>query len=376
LQLKTFVFAVVLIVIILVSILAVALFFSNSPPEKPEFYIGVEVAYTNANVNDIREMVDKVRNYTNLLVIGSIELSFNQTALTESCDYIYDAGLNIMVLFTDDRKYSYDSLMWMAQAEQKYGDQFLGVYRYDEPGGGQLDNPPLRFVKNATSYAQVAEEYPVILKDHVDHYTNYTRRLFTADYGLYWWDYKASYQAIFAEFVGNQSRQRHIALCRGAAQAHNKSWGAIVTWKYDQAPFLEDGEELYSDLTLAFTAGAKYMIVFDYPKIRPYGTLDESHFDALKGFWDFSHNNPQLFGSSNAEVAYVAPADYGFGFRSAEDTIWGLFPADEFSEKTWSDVSTLIDQYDSRFDILFDDIQFDAVRKNYRRLFLWNTTIT
>ena len=73
----------------------------------PEFYVGVEVAYTNANVSDVREMVDKVRNYTNLFVIGSIELTFNETALNESCDYIYNAGLKIVVLFTDATRYNF-----------------------------------------------------------------------------------------------------------------------------------------------------------------------------------------------------------------------------------------------------------------------------
>lgn len=373
---KTLVFTVALTAIILFSVVAAALIYLNRPVEIPEFYVGVEVAYTNANVSDVREMVDKVRNYTNLLVIGSIELTFNQTALDESCDYIYNAGLNMLVLFTDVWKYSYDSLGWMAQAEKKYGEHFLGVYRYDEPGGDQLDNPPLRFVKNATSYAQVAEEYPIVLKDHVDYYTNYTRRLFTADYGLYWWDYKASYQAVFAEFVGNQSRQRHIALCRGAAQAHDKNWGAIVTWKYDQDPYLESGDELFNDLTRAFEAGAKYLIVFSYPKIGPYGVLEESHFDALEKFWGFTHENPQLFGSAKAEVAYVLPGDYGFGFRSAEDSIWGLFPPNELSAKAWGDVGTLIDQYGLRFDILFDDEQLDAVKTDYRRLYLWNASLS
>jgi hypothetical protein len=132
--------------------------------------------------------------------------------------------------------------------------------------------------------------------------------------------------------VGDQSRQRHIALCRGAAQAHNKNWGAIVTWKYDEEPYLESPDELYNDLTLAYTAGAKYIIVFDYPKIGPYGTLTEEHLDALKKFWDYAHANPQTFGSTKANVAYVLPKDYGSGLRKVDDTIWAL-PADNYLQK-------------------------------------------
>ena len=201
-------------------------------------------------------------------------------------------------------------------------------------------------------------------------------RIFAADYGLYWWDYKIDYTAIFAEFVGNQSRQRHIALCRGAAQAHDKNWGVIITWKYDNEPYLEDGNELYEDLKLAYDNGAKYMIVFNYPKIGPYGALTEEHFDALKKFWEYSHSNPQNFGSTKANLAYVLPKDYGFGLRSAEDTIWGLFPADELSSKVWDDVNKLISQYGAEFDIIYNDVEFQSISNCYSMVIFWNETVT
>ena len=38
----------------------------------------------------------------------------------------------------------------------------------------------------------------------------------------------ANYTAVFAEFVGNESRQRIIALDRGAAESFNKDWGVII----------------------------------------------------------------------------------------------------------------------------------------------------
>ena len=374
-QKRTLAVTLALVVIILFSLFA-ALVWLDAPPEIPEFYVGVEVAYTNANVDDVRNMVDKVRNYTNVFVIGSIELTFNETALNDSCDYIHNAGLKIVVLFTDATKYDFDTLTWLTQAQTKYGNAFLGLYRYDEPGGDQLENKEFRFVKNTTNYADTAGNFTKILQDHVDYYVNSTDKIFTADYGLYWWDYKTNYTSIFAEFVGNQSRQRHIALCRGAAQAHNKSWGAIVTWKYDSTPYLESGDELYDDLTLAYSAGAKYIIVFNYPKIGPYGTLTENHFDALKKFWDYSHSNPQAFGSTRGNVAYVLPKDYGFGLRKVDDTIWGLFPADELSAKTWNDVNQLVSQYGAGFDILFDDEALDGVLNRYDRVIFWNETIT
>jgi hypothetical protein len=364
-----------LIVIILISLFA-ALVWLDVPSENPEFYFGVEVAYKNTNVSDVRDMVDKVRNYTNLFVIGSIELTYNETALDESCDYIYNAGLKIVVLFTNVTNYSFNVLDWLNSTQQKYGDNFLGLYRYDEPGGDQLENQEFRFVKNTTTYADTATNFTYILQKHLDYYVNDIDRIFTADYGLYWWDYKTDYTAIFAEFVGNQSRQRHIALCRGAAQAHDKNWGVIVTWKYDNTPYLEDGNALYEDLKLAYDNGAKYMIVFNYPKIGPYGTLTEEHFDALKKFWEYSHNNPQNFDSTKANIAYVLPKDYGFGLRSAEDTIWGLFPADELSSKVWDDVNKLVNQYGAEFDIIYNDVEFQTVRNRYSMVIFWNETVT
>jgi hypothetical protein len=146
--------------------------------------------------------------------------------------------------------------------------------------------------------------------------------MFTADYGLYWYSYQAGYSGVFAEFVGNESRERHIALCRGAADAYGRDWGVIVTWKYNQPPYLESGYELYNDLALAYSSGAKYAVVFSYPETGQYGTLTEEHFSALKQFWNMLYANPSSFGKNSAEAAYVIPFDYGFGFRNTADTIW------------------------------------------------------
>jgi hypothetical protein len=75
-------------------------------------------------------------------------------------------------------------------------------------------------------------------------------------------------------------------------------------------------------------------------------------------------------------VAYVVPKDYGFGFRGAEDTIWGLFNADSLSSKVWGDVNTLLGRYGSHLNIVFDDAAFYAVKNRYVKLFFWNETVT
>ncbi len=104
-------------------------------------------------------MVDRVKDFTNVFVIGSVELTYNESALNESCDYIHNAGLKIIVLLTNFTNYSFDTRVRTNKAQQKYGEDFLALYRYDEPGGDQSDNPELRFVSNTTSYADTASNY-------------------------------------------------------------------------------------------------------------------------------------------------------------------------------------------------------------------------
>ena len=72
------------------------------------FYVGVEFAYAN-QFSQLKALVDKVKNYTNLFVMGSVGLSFNRTALDESCDYLFNSGLNFIVLFTSFTMYNYSN---------------------------------------------------------------------------------------------------------------------------------------------------------------------------------------------------------------------------------------------------------------------------
>ena len=370
---------IVLIVVLFVSIIAAAGWWLDSIKSNAEFFVGVEFAYSG-NANDLKSLVDKVKNYTNLFVIGSLEISFNQTALNEACDYVVNSGLYLIVFLTDSTEYhyvnNYTIFDWGAEAKKKYGDMLLGIYRYDEPGGNQLDKGATILIENATDYTAAAANYTNVLNILISAHMNYTDNVVTADYGLYWFDYKAGYSAVLTEFGWNHSRPLHIALCRGAAEAYNRDWGAIVTWTYNVTPFIYSGEELYSDLKLAYNNGATYAVVFDYPVTGTYGILADEHFDKLEEFWSYVQSNPQEHGVFQGEVAYVLPQHYGFGFRSAEDKIWGLWEADELSEKVWHDVNTLINQYGSRLDIVYSDPEvMDAVERRYEKLFFWDETI-
>lgn len=345
-----------------------------------KFYVGVDYAYSS-NIDELKTLVDKVKDYTNFFVVGSIELSFNRTALDEACDYVAASGLDFVVFFTSITEYNYSDgytiTQWMLDAQQKYGDQFLGIYKIDEPGGKQLEAGPSMIINDTATYTQTSQYYVANLSLMINYYYPYTPRIFTADFALTWFNYKANYTGIFAEFVGNESRERIIAQNRGAATAFNRDWGVIINWKYDQAPYLESPEELYNDLALAYSAGATYAFIFSYPNITDHGTMTEAHFEALQKFWNTLQTNPESFGENTAQAAYVIPRDYGFGFRRAEDHIWGLFPADNLSAKIYNDVQTLTQRYGARFDILYDEPEvIEPILGNYGTVYYWNQTIT
>ena len=383
--------------IVLVLLFAVSLFITFNPLREaiPDFYVGVEFAYShNLNdsrviLSDLKGLVDKVDGYTNLFIIGIPEVSLNQTLLTESCDYITGkAGLSVIVLYKDTTKYPYNLSEWTSGAAQRYGSKFLGVYRFDEPGGKELDNAtfggsPDRFLNqkdfgpNVRNYKDAARLYLDILQLHLEALSQVLYpKIFTSDYGLYWFDYKGGYESVFGEFVWNNSRQIAISACRGAAQAQGKDWGIMITWMYDTAPYIENGQQLYDDLILAYKAGAKYAAVFDYPDVGQYGILTDEQFDALKDFWKYVKGNPQEHRSQDGKVAYVLPDGYGFGLRRPDDTIWGIWNADDLAPKIWSDTNKLITQYGLNLDIVYNDPEFiNTVTSHYEQLFFWNVTI-
>ncbi|MGB9959954.1 MAG: hypothetical protein ACPLKQ_05490 [Candidatus Bathyarchaeales archaeon] len=370
-----------LAIIALILLISLSIFVANElcndkRRTTPKVFVGVEYAYGDVGgVNDCKALVDRVKGYTNLFVVGLAGITFNRTALNEACSYIYDAGLYFIVQLTAPIKYSYTIEDWVVETKEKYGDKFLGVYYFDEPGGRQLDDEESRFVLEAENYTDAAENYVYYLYVHLDSYLRLDVSLFTADYGLYWFNYKAGYDAVFTEFGWNHSRELHVAMCRGAAKAQNKDWGAIITWTYNGTPYIEPGDKLYKDMELAYHAGAKYIIVFNYPKIGPYGILTDEHFLALENFWNYINTHPEKHGIEEGKVAYILPENYGFGFRNSNDTIWGLWEADQLSKKISEDVNNLLKIYRFRLDIVYNDQEFNsAIKSKYDELIFWNKT--
>jgi len=356
------------------SFLVIWTFLADDYSSSKPFFVGVQLGY--GGIDDCKALVDKVKNYTNLFVVSSSAVTRDEADLNEVCDYIYDAGLSFIVYFqTISASYKYDTQNWTILAKETYGDQFLGEYLLDEIGGKQLDLGFPR-IYSVNNYMEATNKFVELVKTHTADFTHSGGEEFTADYALYWFDYKAGYDTVLAEFGWNQSRQLHIALCRGAAKVQNKDWGAMITWTYNHPPYLESGDELYEDLLLAYHSGTKYVVVFNHDETNPYsgyGIMTEEHFEALENFWNYKNDNPKKHGSLTGDVAFVLPQDYGFGFRDPDDKVWGLWN-DQYSSEIWNEVNDLLDEYGTRLDIVYYDIEFnDKLGECYSEVFTWES---
>jgi hypothetical protein len=372
----------VLAIILIILITAIFFIALKPSPELPaqdnnkDFYVGV--TFTSNTTAEAKLLVDKVKNYTNVLVVDSGPVSKNETSLNEICDYAVNQGLHIIVYFGNiDLPWQ---IPWIDSAKQRWSEYFLGVYHFDEPAGSLLDtqsdyldsSTPQNCDEMANLFVNSWQTMPGL--DTIKTMPN-PPTTFTSDYALYWFDYLAGYDVILSQFGWNNSRAQQIALVRGAAKVQNKSWGAIVTWTYDKAPYLENGDQLYNDMVLAYENGAKYVFVFNYPTLagNSYGDLTEGHFNALQRFWNKIQPNPHPTAFS-AQNILVLPRNYGWGMRAPNDTIWGLWGPDEKSPQIWNITQTLLARYGSNIDIVYDDPRFSLEGK-YTKIYFWNSTI-
>lgn len=368
--------------LLVASLFVVSRFLAESIPknESPDVFVGVDVAYDD--VEEIKSLVDEVASYTNTFVIGSTGITYDVAKLTDACQYLYDKSMYFMVYMhprneTDKLE---EQRQWVQDARTRWGQRFLGLYTYDEPGGRQLDNAKYRVLnEEPANYTDAEEKYTTKLNDNLAHIReepinagNLT--VFTSDYALYWFDYRGGYDVVFAEFGWNYSEQLNVAMCRGAAEAQSKEWGVMITWTYNHPPYLESGSALYDDLVLAYENGANYILVFDTNKNYTNSVLDETHLEALKDFWDYAKNNPKKTEDSSERVAYVLPYGYAYGFRGPWDKIWGFWEAeaDPLSYEISADVGKLLDDYGTRLDIIYDDEL--VVDDTYSRYIFWNGT--
>jgi hypothetical protein len=352
---KRILIVVVTVLILFVLIASIGYTVLNQRIQKP-FYVGV--TYCGRSIEEAKELVDKVKDYTNLFILLSGTLR-NATDIEEIGDYAITSGLNFAVYYSSRtggilaNGSDVSITEFVSSQKQKWGEQFIGIYYMDEPGGRMLDmgvileqtengdtrrrigagggsinvvnstndkdgnffqtsvtfyqdgkiiykingkedvaiayypdgtitititeckleydeddipidNVPIinvytaenitKYTEPIPSYAELLEQKPIQnYDDAANAYVNMNKELFeginkkqlnehdisvfTADYGLYWWDYRGGYDVVLAELAWNHSVTQHIGLVRGAANLQGKSWGTIITWKYTHAPY-------------------------------------------------------------------------------------------------------------------------------------------
>lgn len=111
----------------------------------PEQYVGV--TYCGDSVEEAKQLIDRVKSYTNLFVLQSGLLQRSLESVNKIGDYAVSSGLYFLPYFGNIIELTFSS--WLETVKQKWGSHFLGVYYGDEAGGKMLDDN-VEF-KNATT---------------------------------------------------------------------------------------------------------------------------------------------------------------------------------------------------------------------------------
>jgi hypothetical protein len=420
-RVRKFLVPAFLIVILAVSMLAVYMSYSNGSQAKtdPNAYVGI--AFGGNTTAEAKVLIDRVKSYTNLFIldVGRNPISENQTSVEEICDYAVSHGLSVIINMGIKDASSPSTWNWFWQQPsldsikqrwtERWGDKFLGIYYNDEPGGLQLDAAWRQFYEyvgenlSRIDFPAAQALYDVYLKllnyvnngskpdnydleadffiqnviqedPGIENLTAVGVPTFTSDYGLYWWDYLGGYNVMFAELGWNVSVAEQIALVKGAARLQDKGWGAMITWKYDTAPYLDSGNQIYNQMLTSYEAGAKYIAVFNYPyEGGAYGTLTDEQFIALQRFWS-DITQKKFADLSVPQAVLVLPKNFGWGLRNPNDTIWGFWTTDNRTQQVAIITSKLLSYYGASLDIVYEDLAYPVTKGNYQHVYYWNST--
>ena len=420
-RVRKYLIPTLLIVILAVSVLAVYMSYSSGNQVKANSNAYVGVAFGGNTTAEAKALIDRVKGYTNLFILdsGRNPISRNQSSVEEICDYAVSGGLSVIVNMGIDVVDNKSDSTWFWQVPindtkqrwtERWGDKFLGLYYNDELGGAQLDGDWGNWFRriNGENLKDIGWKttdylYQVYLK-MLDAMVNGTKpqnydveanffvqgvlkmdpglvalndagiTAYTSDYGLYWWDYLGGYNTVFTELGWNCSVAEQIALVKGAARLQDKEWGAIITWKYDDAPYLDSGDQIYNQMLTSYQAGAKYIVVFNYPyNGTDYGAMTDEQFIAIERFWN-DITKKQFTDLSAPTAALVLPKNFGWGMRNPNDTIWGFWITDDRTQQVAIATSTLLAQYGPSLDIVFDDPAYPVTNVSYQHVYYWNQT--
>ncbi len=141
--------AVAVIAIVIISaFVAIEIYApSTKMATKKPFYVGV--TYCGENVTEADQLIDKVKDYTNMFVVQSGPLMSNLSDMVQICDYAVNSGLSIITYYSHNGDATNQCDPFLAMAQARWGSHFLGVYYDDEPGGKMLDGS-VNFYSNGT----------------------------------------------------------------------------------------------------------------------------------------------------------------------------------------------------------------------------------
>jgi hypothetical protein len=415
-QIKEYVAPLILIALMLTSTLTVCQMYPFEAQAKADPNVNVGIAFCGNTTAEAKLLIDRTKDYTNLFVLdtGGGLISQNQTQIEEICDYAVSQNLKIIInlgtIYTGSWFWKTKPINQVIDSwQQHWGDKLLGIYYNDEPAGIQLDgnwtdwfnryNASLNkidhptaqlldeiFLKmeaqkiNGTQPADYDAEAELFVQGVIREdpglrlLKNTSINVFTADYCLHWFDYLGGYDTILAELGWNSSVTQQISLVKGAARLQNKTWGTIITWKYNQPPYLDSGEEIYNQMLASYQAGADYIIIFNYPILDSYGVMKNEHFAALKNFWN-TITTKTFDDLSQPNAVLVLPNNYGWGIRHQTDNIWGFYQPDDKAPQIASIMNKLLTQYGASLDIVYDDPAYPVTLAGYQNVYYWNQTL-
>jgi hypothetical protein len=101
--------------------------------------------------------------------------------------------------------------------------------------------------------------------------------------------------------------------------------------------------------------------------------MEDEHFEALEQIWaDIAEG--KITQKTKPEAVLILPQNYGFGLRSADDTIWGFWEPDENSAVIWDKAMQLLETYGYKLDIAYDDPDY-TLPEIYSAVYYWNSTL-
>ncbi|MDR2204160.1 MAG: hypothetical protein LBE76_07725 [Nitrososphaerota archaeon] len=174
-----------LLCIILISILFIGTYsLSNKKAHCIDVYVGIDAAY--ADMTELKTLIDQVKDYTNIFVLGSTNITLDEAKFNEMSRYINACNLSFAAYThtTKNTSLEFNQSSWTATAKQQWN--FSGLYCYDEPGGYQIDCDPLfMIVQEANNPSEAADKYVQRLHNYISEFIDLDTVVMTSDYALY-----------------------------------------------------------------------------------------------------------------------------------------------------------------------------------------------